>query len=322
MKHEGDHQGTGTHQASGNQQMMSGRRLRHALIPALILVMCASGAAWIAAGEGVTDEEFTVRRDISYIANAGPDQMLDLYLPEGASTSTVEDPPLVPLIVWIHGGGWRGGDKGAVEVDYLLREGYAVASLNYRLSGDAIFPAQIQDVNAALGFLRDHAAEYHLDPGGFVVGGDSAGAHLATLAGLSANAQPDTFTTDPEVRIVAIVNFFGPMDLTVAATLRDEPEDLVDLLGGTARAKPDLARAASPVSWIDTADPPVLTIHGDADQIVPVSQSQVLDNALADASVEHTLIVIPDAPHGGPAFETQEIRAAVTTFVAEALKAD
>ncbi len=296
--------------------MMSGRRLRHGLIPTLILVMCASGAAWLASGQGSADGEFTVRRDISYVANAGPDQMLDLHLPE--STGTAEAQPLTPLVVWIHGGGWRGGDKRAVEVDYLLREGYAVASVNYRLSGDEIFPAQIQDVNAALGFLRNHAAEYHLDPGGFVVGGDSAGAYLATLAGLSANAQPDTFTTDPDVRIVAIVNFFGPMDLTVAATLRDEPDDLVDLLGGTARAKPDLARAASPVFWIDAADPPVLTIHGDADQIVPVSQSQVLDNALADAGVEHTLIVIPDAPHGGPAFETEEIRAAVITFVAEA----
>lgn len=296
--------------------MMFGRKLRRALLPALILAVCASGAAWLAAGQGSADGGFTVRRDISYVANAGPDQALDLYLPE--STATVEAQPFTPLVVWIHGGGWRGGDKRAVEVDYLLREGYAVASLNYRLSGDAIFPAQIQDVNAALGFLRDHAAEYHLDPGGLVVGGDSAGAHLATLAGLSANERPDSFMTDQDVRVAAIINFFGPMDLTVAAMLRDEPDDLVDLLGGTAREKPDLARAASPVSWIDAADPPVLTIHGDADQIVPLSQSQVLDIALADASVEHTLIVPPDAPHGGPAFQSDEIHAAVIAFVAGA----
>ena len=324
MNNEDDHQDTGGHTASGNRPMMSTRRLRHALLPALILVICASGAAWLAAGEGRTDEEFTVRHDIPYVANAGPDQMLDLYLPEGASTSTgtVEDPALVPLVVWIHGGGWRGGDKRAVEVDYLLSAGYAVASVNYRLSGDAIFPAQIQDVNAALGFLQSHAAEYRLDPDGFIVGGDSAGAHLAALAGLSANARPDTFMTDPAVRIDAIVNFFGPMDLTVAATLRNEPEDLVDLLGGTARAKPELARAASPVSWIDAADPPVLTIHGDADQVVPLSQSRLLDAALADAGVEHTLIVIPDAPHGGPAFESDDIHAAVIAFVAGAFEAD
>ncbi|CAA9566689.1 MAG: Putative lipase/esterase [uncultured Thermomicrobiales bacterium] len=302
--------------------MIPGRRLRHALLSVLILVIGASGAVWLAAGEGRTDGKFTVRRDIPYVANAGPDQTLDLFLPDGASTrtGTGQAQPVAPLVVWIHGGGWRGGDKQSVEVDYLLSAGYAVASLNYRLSGDAIFPAQIQDVNAALGFLRDHAAEYHLDPGGFVVGGDSAGAHLAALAAFSANAQPDTFMTDPDVRIVAIVNFFGPMDLTVAATLQNEPEDLVDLLGGTARAKPELARAASPVSWIDAADPPVLTIHGDGDQVVPLSQSQVLDAALVDAGVVHTLMVIPDAPHGGPAFETGEIRGAVIAFLSGALK--
>lgn len=301
--------------------MMSGRSRRHVLILALILVVCASGLAGLAATDYRTNGEFTVRRDIPYIANAGPDQTLDLYLPEGASTrtGTGEAQLVVPLVVWIHGGGWRGGDKRAVEMDYLLSEGYAVASLNYWLSGDAIFPAQIQDVNAALGFLRDHAAGYHLDRDRFVVGGDSAGAHLATLAGLSANERPDTFLTDPDVRIVAIVNFFGPMDLTVAAMLRDEPEDLVALLGGTAREKPDLARAASPVSWIDAADPPVLTIHGDADPVVSVSQSQLLTAALADAGVERTLIVIPGAGHGGPAFETEEIRAAVLTFGSDTL---
>lgn len=300
--------------------MTSARHRKRPLLLALILVVCASGLAGLAATENRTNGEFTVRRDIPYVADAGPDQTLDLYLPE--STVTVEAQPVVPLVVWIHGGGWRDGDKRAVEVDYLLSEGYAVASLNYRLSGDAIFPAQIQDVNAALGFLRDHAAEYHLDRDRFVVGGESAGAHLATLAGLSANERSDTFMTDPDVRIVAIVNFFGPTDLTVAAMLEDEPEDLVALLGGTAREKPDLARAASPVSWIDAVDPPVLTIHGDADRIVPVSQGQLLDSALADAGVEHTLVVIPEAPHGGPAFETGEIQAAVIAFLSEALKAD
>ena len=232
--------------------MTSSRHRKRPLLLALILVVGAFGPARPAVAQDGQDEKITVTRDIPYVANAGPDQTLDLYLPGTTGDYTTGDqsvvPLAVPLVVWIHGGGWRGGDKEGVEVGYLLREGYAVASLNYRLSGDAIFPAQIQDVNAALSFLRDHAAGYHLDRDRFVVGGDSAGAHLAALAGLSANDRPDTFTTDPDVRIVAILNFFGPTDLTVAATLRDEPEDLVALLGGPAREKPDLARAASPVS--------------------------------------------------------------------------
>lgn len=298
--------------------MTFSRHRKHPLLLALILV-CAFGPALPAAAQDRPDGEVTVTRDIPYIADAGPRQTLDLYLPETAGSTA--HPLVVPLVVWIHGGGWRQGDKEAVRVDYLLSEGYAIASLNYRLSSDAIFPAQIQDVNAALGFLWDHAAEYRLDQERFIVGGTSAGAHLATLAGLSANDSPDTFTTDPDVRISAILDFFGPTDFTVAGMIGEEPEALVGLLGGTVEEKPDLARAASPVSWIDDADPPVLTIHGESDRIVPVSQSQVLDAALEDAGIEHTLIVIPGAPHGGPEFQTDEIHAAVIAFLAGALRA-
>lgn len=300
--------------------MTSARHRTHPLLLALILVVCAFGPALPAAAQDRTDGDVTVTRDIPYIADAGPRQTLDLYLP--ATTGAAEYPLVVPLVVWIHGGGWRQGDKEAVRVDYLLSEGYAIASLNYRLTGDAIFPAQIQDVNAALGFLWDHAGEYHLDQDRFVVGGASAGAHLATLAGLSANDRPDTFTTEPDVRIAAILDFFGPTDFTVAGASQEGTGALVGLLGGTVEEKPELARAASPASWIDDADPPVLTIHGAADQIVPVSQSQLLDTELEDAGVEHTLIVIPGAPHGGPAFQTDEIHAAVIAFLSAALAAD
>lgn len=288
---------------------------RHLVLVALILVGWAFGPVMPAAARAGPELAVTVTRDIPYVANAGPRQTLDLYLPETTSSAAY------PLVVWIHGGGWRRGDKEAVRVEYLLREGYAVASLAYRLSGDAIFPAQIQDVNAALGFLWDQAGPYHLDPDRFVVGGTSAGGHLATLAGLSANDRPATFETDPDVRIAAILDFFGPTDLTAAGIVEEEPEALVELLGGTVDEKPDLARVASPVSWIDAADPPVLTIHGESDRIVPVSQSQLLDAALEDAGIEHTLIVIPDAPHGGPQFQTDEIHAAVIAFLAGAMPA-
>lgn len=267
-------------------------------------------------GMAPTPEPVTVTRDIPYVTNAGPHQTLDLYLPSDTTAAGY------PLVVWVHGGGWRRGDKEAIRVEYLLDEGYAIASLNYRLSSEAIFPAQIQDVNEALSFLWHHAAEYHLDQDRFAVGGASAGGHLATLAGLSANERPPDFSTDPDVRIAAILDFFGPTDLTVAGDIEEEPGAVTGLLGGTVDQEIDLARAASPVTYVDSADPPVLMLQGTDDPIVPASQSQLLASALDDANVEHVMILVPGGGHGGPGFRTPAVQEEVIAFLAGAFASD
>lgn len=288
-----------------------GRATRLALLVAA-LVVAGGGGALAAPGTPVASGAVRVVRDVAYVPGGGAARSLDLCLPTG-------DGPR-PLVVWIHGGGWRGGDKRGVGVRYLVADGYALASINYRLSEAATFPAQIQDVNAALGFLRAHAAEYGLDPNRFVVAGSSAGGHLAALAGLSANDHPAGFGTDPAVTIAAIVDFFGPTDLTVASGAGALPSGPVaQVLGRPVAAKADLARAASPVTYADAGDPPTLILHGDQDRTVPLAQSQELERTLTKAGVDATLVVLPGAGHGDPAFGAPATRAKVVAFLARVL---
>lgn len=261
--------------------------------------------------------------DVPY-SNKSASQKLDIYLPnEGEGPFKV--------IVAIHGGGFLVGDKADGDMNAQLqglRRGYAVASVNYRLSPEAKFPAQINDVKAAIRFLRANAQKYNLNPDKMAAWGASAGGNLASLAGTTGDAKKlDDLSLGNEAqssRVQAVVDWFGPIDfLTMDAQnkesgisekvqgvqVHDTPDSMEGkLLGAQPSKAPNLSRAASPESYITSDDPPFLIQHGTLDPFVPTQQSvhfaAALKKALGDSKV--TLVLIPDAGHGGPQFETPE----------------
>lgn len=262
------------------------------------------------------NDKIRVIKNLAYSKSEIPRQRLDLYLPKTGKAK--------PVLVWIHGGGWRAGSKesGAPGMSQFLEKGFAIACINYRLSTDAIFPAQIQDCKQAIGWLKAHAEEYELAVDRFGVFGSSAGGHLAALVGTTGG--DDTFVgpgQDASVSTVnAVCDFYGPTDLEkFVATPGFEshrgdnaPESL--LLGGPVEEKRDLARQANPIRHIDPQDPPFLIIHGTDDRTVPWNQSQLLFAALKEKGVPVHLHEIKGAGHGGPAFSDPAITKMVVDF--------
>ena len=241
-------------------------------------------------------------RDVAYARIDGQPLLLDVYLPDKA------DRPL-PVIVWIHGGGWRSGSKERCPAVPLAAEGYAVVSINYRLSEQAAFPAQIHDCKAAVRWVRARAKEFGFDPDRIGAWGGSAGGHLAALLGTSGGVEE----LEGEVgeaagfssRVQAVCDFCGPTHLSIEG-LKDlpeagegkTPEAVRLLLGGSISDHLDKARLASPAAHVTPDDPPFLIVHGDADAVVPVKQSRILATELAKAGVEVTLHIVPGGGHG------------------------
>lgn len=243
--------------------------------------------------------------------------LLDIYRPAAAKGP-------VPVVIWVHGGGWLGNDKHA-DIGYMkstvaavINRGFALASIDYRFSTQATFPAQIQDCNRAVQFLYDNAGKYGLDKARFALMGFSAGGHLASLLGLSKNNDvPDFFLprTSRKFSIKAVVDFYGPSDL-VSLTRSDDaksPEGI--LIGAAPLTRPDLAKVASPVTYVDKNDPPFLIIHGENDDLVPNRQSKLLSAWLTVAGVPNELIIVEDAPHFGVMFDAEPIRTKVMAFL-------
>jgi acetyl esterase/lipase len=267
-----------------------------------------------------------VERNIPYVENGHRNQVLDLFLPEQPS-----DKPL-PLMVWIHGGAWTAGTQANPPVLYLISKGFAVASIQHRFSQQAIWPAQGYDCKAAIRFLRANAAKYKFDPDRFGVGGDSSGGHLAAFVGTSGDVEEmegDLGNTNVSSRVQAVVDWFGPTDLTLMAQ-QSGPRSMIQhntpsspesrLLGGMVQEKLDLAKTANPLTYIDKNDPPFLIMHGDNDQLVPLGQSVLLAKALIDAGVEVTMKTIPGASHEGPQFRNAESQRLIEEFLSRKLK--
>jgi acetyl esterase/lipase len=248
-----------------------------------------------------TPEGTKILKDIEY----GPHERnkLDLYVPKA-------DGPL-PLVIWIHGGAWRAGSKdGAGPALRLLDRGYAVASINYRLSQHAQFPAQIEDCKAAVRWLRANAKKHNLDADHFGVWGSSAGGHLVALLGTSGDVKDlegDGGNPGVSSRVQAVCDWFGPTDFSkmveqaipgtkIDRTTANCPE--AQLIGGRLADHPDRVKRANPITYASKDDPPFLIVHGDQDTTVPVGQSRILHDALKAAGVEATLIVVPGAGHG------------------------
>jgi len=248
--------------------------------------------------------------------------LLDIYLPANATGKT-------PLVIWVHGGGWLSNDKYAdmgymkATIAEILKQGYALASIDYRFSTQAVFPAQIQDCNQAVAFLHENAAKYGLDTQRFVLMGFSAGGHLASLMGLSDNNKAPNFHTGKSAKpfgYKGVVDFYGPADLTLFPKGDDPQSPEGILIGASPLDRPDLAKAASPVTYVDKNDPPFLIIHGEKDDLVSTNHSKLLSGWLTTVGVKNELIVVKDAPHFGPQFDVDEVRNKVMDFLKTALK--
>lgn len=259
-------------------------------------------------------------RDVPYTEAGKEPQMLDLYLP-------ADDGKEHPLVVWIHGGGWSMGGRRPCPSKPLTGYGYAVASVSYRFSQQAIFPAQIEDCKAALRFLRAHAAEYHIDPARVGVAGESAGGHLVALLGTTGGTKQFDVGShlDQSSAVQCVIDLYGPSDFlhwgdNTDPSLETPFNGLARLVGGKISTHQEAARTASPFYDVSKESVPFLIFHGDKDPIVPLQQSQVLDAALRQAGVASTLYVLPGAGHGGPQFGTPENLKTMFDFLEKHLK--
>jgi acetyl esterase/lipase len=288
----------------------------------LVVAAVLAGGDRAAAGDPTSarvPEGTTVRTDLAYVTDGHPRQKLDLYLPRA-------DGPL-PLVVYIHGGAFRMGDKADRPPLEYLAEGYALASINYRLSQHALFPAQVEDCKAAVRWLRANAAEYGLDAARFAAGGVSAGAHLAAMLGVTGEVADLDIGEHLEVssRVQAVVDFFGPTDFLQMDAHRlpggmvhdtpDSPES--QLVGGPIQEHPDRVARANPVTYVTADAPPFLIVHGDRDPLVPHHQSVLLAEALKAAGVPVTFYTVERGGHGG--FDDPRVDEMTKAFLREHL---
>jgi len=231
----------------------------------------------------------------------------------------------MPVVVWIHGGAWRAGSKEGRQTLALAQRGYFTASIEYRLSQEAIFPAQIEDCKCAIRWLRAHAKEHGIDPERIGVWGSSAGGHLVALLGTSggvAELEGKGGWQEQSSRVQAVCDFFGPTDFTrmmeggstmdhYAAT---SPESL--LIGGPVLENKDKCAKANPIIYVTADDPPFLVVHGEQDRTVPITQSELLHDALRKAKVEATFVRVKRGGHGFGG-DTDPSPQAIQTMVAE-----
>jgi len=270
--------------------------------------------------------------DLEYGHADGKPLLLDLYVPLKEVTGKL------PLVVWVHGGGWSAGSRRNPPALPLLKHGFAVASVEYRLSQEAKFPAQIEDCKAALRWLRANADMYHLDPDHVGVWGSSAGGHLVAMLGATGGVTEldgaNKDNADQSSKVQAVCDWFGPTDFLLMDTqfagkgqfLHSAPESPEShLIGGPITQNPAKVAAASPMTYINAKAakgegkdlPPFLIMHGDKDPLVPYAQSEILRDALQKAGADVTLQIIPGAGHG---FRGAEPTDTVVAFFEKHLK--
>lgn len=277
-------------------------RLHQLAVSLVIICMLLVGAASSFAAEPSFG-------DVQYAQVGDQRLLLDLYCP-------VKSEAPCPLVVWVHGGAWRSGSKNNPPILKMLESGFAIASIDYRLTPIAKFPAQIHDIKAAIRFLRASAQRNRLDAQQFVIAGSSAGGHLAALVGVSNGVQALEGTvgefTQVSSDVQAIVSFFGAANLqTILAQstphgLSVRVPALELLLGGQPDTKSELARQASPVAHVDSADPPLWLIHGDQDPQMPINQSHELVGAYEQFKLPVDFAVVHGGKHGGKEFFDDE----------------
>ena len=280
-----------------------------AILPWLVLA-CVSATA--------RGGEEGVRRipDLHYATASDVKLHLDLYLPEKQAHR--------PLVVYIHGGSWRAGDRTRCPVTWLTDRGYPLASIQYRLSQQAVFPAQLHDCRAAIRWLRAHAEQYGYDAQRIVAIGSSAGGHLAALLGVSGDVEALQGTVGDHLNqsssVQAVVDYYGASDFVLRSKTQPQNTEqpagnVYQLLGGPVSRNLDKARLASSVTHVGTDAPPLLIIHGLLDRKVNVQQSVQLYQAYRAKQLPVTIRLVRDAGHGGNVFYTGENREAVLRFL-------
>ncbi len=245
--------------------------------------------------------------DITYARIGERKLALDLHLPAGVAQP--------PLVVYVHGGAWHLGSK-AEYPRFLVAQGFAVASVEFRSSSEARFPAGVHDIKAAIRFLRAKAKQYGYAGGRIAISGASSGAHLAAMVGTTngvAELEGNVGEFPRESSAAqALVSWFGASNFnTILAqstpfgrSLR-EPA-LKQLLGGLPEEVPALARQASPVTHVGAGDPPALLLHGDQDRQMPMHQTLELEAAYRRAGLPVEMVIVDGAGHGDDAFYTGE----------------
>lgn len=275
-------------------------------IPCLLAIVLAAPAATAFAGE---DPPATGKlkveslHDLTYVKRGDVELKLDLAKP-------AESPGPFPAVLVIHGGAWRSGSKDSNRrlLDEFAARGFVAVSPQYRFCPKDLFPAQVHDVKSAVRWLRTHAGEHKTDPNRIGAMGFSAGGHLALMLGVTEpkdGLEGDAGDDAPSSRVQAVVNYFGPTDL-LAEDIPDLSKPLVnDFLGGEAKAKADLAKQASPLSFVSPDDPPILTFQGTKDPLVPFTQAIKLNQAMTKAMVPGRVELLVGESHGwgGPELE-------------------
>jgi acetyl esterase/lipase len=267
-------------------------------------------------------ESVILERDVSYGQAGGHPLLLDILRPKQSS------PKPRPAIVFIHGGGWSGGKKSDALgrlLPFAASGDYFCASVEYRLSGEATWPAQIHDCKAAIRWLKANAAKYNLDPEKIGVWGGSAGGHLVSMLGLTGSVKQlegESGSPGPSSRVACVVDFCGPSDFLAIANGRSDGGrhaygPVTKLLGGTIEEKKDVARAASPITYVGKDAPPFLIVHGTADPLVPLAQAELLYEALKHAGRPATLVKIEGGGHG---IGGLEVNARVRAFFDKCLR--
>lgn len=272
----------------------------------LLFILCLSSCCAVA----------ETQTDIEYARVGDQVLKLDLYLPKAANP---------PLLIYVHGGAWRAGTKSDVPILKLLNYGFAIASVDYRLSIQAVFPAQVHDIKAAIRFLRAKSELYHLNTKKLGIVGSSAGGHLAALVGVTNGHQALEGNVGEDLNqssdVQCIISLYGASNLQTILSqstefgLQMRVPALELLLGGQPDQKPELAKLASPMAQLDPNDPALLLIHGDADPQMPAAQSQEFEKAYKAIRLPVEYLVMPESKHGGPEFYDNERIAIMANFL-------
>lgn len=266
--------------------------------------------------------EFEEVHNISYVRDGHERQKLDLHLPAKCSTPS-------PLIVYIHGGAFMYGNKETELIPKHMRDkGYAIASLDYRLSGEATFPAAIEDCKSAVRWLRANAEKYRLDQDRFVAWGESAGGHLAAMLGTMQDTKEFDVGEylDISSGVQAVVDYYAPTDFlemdkhappgSQLHNHSNSPES--KYIGGTITEYPDKVKMANPLTYISSSTPPFFIAHGTDDHLVPFHQSELLATALRQANIPVTFHPVEEADHvfrGASAEQRQSLQEATESFL-------
>ncbi|OGU71824.1 MAG: hypothetical protein A3H45_10460 [Ignavibacteria bacterium RIFCSPLOWO2_02_FULL_55_14] len=282
-------------------------------LPSLLYSQLSETAAWSA----TIPDQYRVTPNITYGTASGYDCKLDVYCPANATSP-------VPTVVYIHGGGWVVGSKESAVLQILpyLEMGFAIVNVEYRLAKVALAPGAVEDCRRALRWVFSNAKTYAFDTARVLVTGGSAGGHLALITGLlDASAGFDETTgwdpTPVTPHVAAIINWYG---ITDVADLLDGPnfQQYAGAWLGSQLHRKDIAKAVSPLTYVKKSSPPIITVHGDADQLVPYQHALRLHDALKKAGVKNEFITIPGGRHGGFSKDDMiRIQERIRTFLKE-----